>query len=60
MNYKTLTPQTTREHKQDPARQPQAMNQDDGLGFSRRYGETSSMRLSARRAASASAGATLI
>jgi hypothetical protein len=60
MNDKTLTPQPPRQHKQDAAREPQAMNEDDSLGFGGDYGETSSMRLSARRAASASAGATLI
>jgi len=60
MNDEALASQPARQHKQDVAREPQAVEEDDGLRLSDGYGEISSMRLSARRAASASAGATLI
>ncbi len=41
MNGKTLAPQTAREHEQNVAREPQAVEQNDGLGSGVRYGETS-------------------
>jgi hypothetical protein len=43
MNDKSLAPQTPRKHEQDVAREPQSMEQNDGLGSGVRYGKTSSL-----------------
>ena len=60
MNKKSLTTQMMRQQKKNIAREPQAVDEDDSLRLGDDYGETSNMWLSARRAASASTGATLI
>lgn len=41
MNGKTLALQAAREHEQNVAREPQAVEDNDGLGPGVRYGETS-------------------
>jgi hypothetical protein len=44
MNGKSVAPQTPREHEQDVAREPQSVEQNDGLGSGVRDGKTSSLR----------------